>query len=425
MPTRQHFEVWKSIADLAMGLMAVLALVLLLLLWQQSVKTERVEEDRERIRKEWQQLQQERSQFAIEIVRMLSTAHEIVESQNRAEQLVRTFFDESACPLQLTGDDKLVFREEPNAPDGTAADLYDSGDFQLNPQGQDAIRRCQRSFVQLASCLSPEARFLRRESAEVDGDEARPVCLLPTVASTPTGARESIESGLSFKQGIRQLRQGIEALVLEGNTDRQRYARKQIPPVGGIVGAVEKPDSFVKNAYLGSERARQALGHLLHVVREHDAGPNDALEVLMSRVRIESPSFGRYQVGPVAWRRTERGHEVGDAQVEQMNGEEMAAACHGTEEDGKCELARNLSLKLRWKKRALRRPFDEIRRRICSLLGSADGDLSALAKGLDTVKHDAVLLRSVEEALGPVDSATIDLVELRQRFACESSPRRK
>ena len=231
-------------------------------------------------------------------------------------------------------------------------------------------------------------------------------------------AQSKDEARGSFEEGIRQLRQGIEALVLEGNTDKQRYAREQIPAIGGVGNAREKPEGFVKNAYLGSERARQALGHLLHVVRDHDQGPDDALEVLMSRVRIESPSFGRYQVGPLAWRRTERGYEVGDALP--GSGEKTVPACMSDKDDGRCELARNLSLRLRWKKRALRRPFTEIQGWICGLLRLGDQEPSALARGLEVVRSNARLRNSVERALGPIDPAGLDVDELRRRFDCDA-----
>jgi hypothetical protein len=55
--------------------------------------------------------------------------------------------------------------------------------------------------------------------------------------------------------------------------------------------------NFVTNAFLGEERARQAMGHLISVVQAHDAADDDALPVLLSRVRIESPSFGRSRRG--------------------------------------------------------------------------------------------------------------------------------
>jgi hypothetical protein len=388
---REPFEVWQSVADLAMGLMATFALALVLLLVQQKnetkVQTERAEEleaekrkleeekrrlleekrrleaDKSALAARTRQLEQDRARFALEVIRILSVTGDVAGRQDRAETLIGALFDESDCLLELTDGGELRRKGT------TVADLYESGATVLAPQGQQALASCKANFLRLAFCLGPEG-----------SNEAR--------------WKECVQA---FNQGdveaLRILRSGVEALVLQGNTDRRPVSSAQPEPIwerrGKPVSLTPLPDAFVGNAALGAERARQALGHLLALVQGHDSEPSDALQVLMARVRVESASFGRYQAGPTDWRAQER-----------CDTPPCPPACADTLD---CDAARNLSLRVRWKKEELRRPFVELRTLFCERLLASDG---ALAAGLKTLEEDpavrAALVREYPElaALG-------------------------
>jgi len=135
----------------------------------------------------------------------------------------------------------------------------------------------------------------------------------------------------------------------------------------------EDAASFVENAELGAERARQALGYLVALIEQ--AKPDfesktAPLQSFLSRARVESPSFGRYQAGPDD-RREPKCPDEG----------ECPEKCP---DEGKCGAARNLSLNLRWRRESLRRPFEGVREKFCNEWRKPD---SQLHKSLEDKKH--------------------------------------
>jgi hypothetical protein len=304
---------WQSYADLAMGVMSVIILILIVLMTQQSSQSR---------------------QFAEALLEALIASDRIVASQGAVDAWVESVFEEPGCRLEFdprTGE--LQMRGE-----RAAAELYDPGATAVGDAAQEALASCARSFLILATCLGSD-------------DESKRRCIQLVGTATATHSVDPVKA----------FRDGIEALVLQGNTDRVPYR-----DAGRVVGLDElRPDpaatarvAFVQNAALGSERARQALGHLLHRVHYHEDASGDAnanaLELLMSRVRIESPSFGPYQATPRGERPAEPGCEPGRAS---------------------CDAARNLSLRLRWKRESLQQPFARIRAFFCAELQSTSSSM--------------------------------------------------
>jgi hypothetical protein len=332
MRGNEAFSPWQSFADLAMGLMAVLSLTLVVQLWKQSDVLEDVTEERKK-------LEAERQTFAIDILQVLSRSDTIVRGQDEAEAWLRRSFEEDECLLRVSPGGNLQIVDASGQL--KAAELYEPGETRLNAAGQAALLSCKANFLRLAYALAPSH----------------------PASTTDACAALQRPPGTEDKQALASLQRGMEALVLEGNTDRGSLAGKldhrAIAPI--IEGRHKQlrlgagSVNFAENAMLGSERARQALGHLLNLVQDCNAGPNDALEVLMARVRVESPSFGRYLAGPKPWRK-------GDCS-----------------DDPVCAAARNLSLRIRWRKEELRRPHSELKASICALLANPD---SAISKGL-------------------------------------------
>lgn len=354
-PTSEHH--WQGFSDLAMGLMAVFVLIMVVLLWHQGklnaqVEAEKAEKERileevvrekatlERLR---MSLERERSDFAAELMALFEETYELVLAQDNAEDWLSSVFEQGSCRLRMSERGELVIVDERGH--ASAANLYEPAQFALSADGRVALDTCRANFLQLAYCLAPT------EGAPPEAIARR--------------AQYCLESVDDDAQTLPVLRSGVEALVLEGSTDRIPIGggtpsiRTQGAPVSfaSDVGA-----SFVENAYLGAERARQALGNLVSLVETANADEWDALEVLLSRVRVESPSFGRYQAGPMMWR------EPG---------------CDPARPG--CDAARSLSLRVRWQKRALRRPFELVRERICTMLAKRD---SALAIGLSSRGRD-------------------------------------
>jgi len=338
-----EFRPWQSFADLAMGLMAVFALTLITLLWRQSTELEHVRDDA-------RQLKEEQRAFAVALLSLLERTDRIVTGQEDAEAWLRRSFEEQDCLLRVTEDGQLRVVSSDGQP--RSAELYDPGETRLNVNGQEALQSCRANFLRLAYALAPEVAPVIGPAA---AQEEAEVCRV---------AREEVRASREVATDtVAHLRTGLEALVLEGNTDRASLSgeldHRRIPPiVRGTVRNLEltqPPTDFVENALLGAERARQALGHLLDLVQACDHGERDALEVLMSRVRVESPAFGRYLAGPLQWR------------------------SKGCGEDDACDAARNLSLRVRWRKEELRKPYFEFRGQFCALLGDPE---SSLVKGL-------------------------------------------
>jgi hypothetical protein len=335
-PRAENQEVWQPFADLAMGLMAMLTLVLSLVLHQQVQAREHIERQLQDIKEREQSLIRTSGRFAAELHDVLQQTFDAVHHQNIAEDLIRNVF-EGDCRLALAENGTLSMK---HAQDGSeAAELYRGGAFAMSAQGRDALASCRENFARLAHCLSwqvAEDASLRTEKLAL--------CL--------AAERDDV----SAREAAAQLSTGVEALVLAGSTDSSPYADpetgKMHNPIAGLRHDrryAMSPVSFFSNAYLGAERARQALGTLLLQVQDMGSGDDDVLPVLMSRVRVETSSFGQFQVGPKAWR---------------------DPVCAGTDGDpqGHCDAARRLSLHVRWRKDALRRPITRLKATFCERL---------------------------------------------------------
>ena len=275
---------WQSFADLAIGLMAVFALTLMLLLWKQNKQYNDAQSAAV-------QLQEQQKRFAKAILDLMRNTDSIVGNQDAAETWLRNRFTENDCLLRLAIDGRLEILSGQTG--DRPPDLYDSGKTQLSEAGQEALRSCRDNFLSVA--------YAKGQNRQPDSPEtAKDICRrvknrLKTDLGDPADRRS-----------IERLQAGLEALVLAGNTDRSplnggRIAGRSIPRIvsssSNKLTLDDKAASFVENSTLGAERARQALGHLLSLVQACDEGPQDALELVMSRVRIESAAFGRYQAG--------------------------------------------------------------------------------------------------------------------------------
>ena len=358
-----------------MGLMAVFALILIILLWLQHGENKA-------LAKEKFDLQVERSKFALELTEAVLATQEVAQEQDGAEQLVSRLFEQEGCQLRIDGTGQLRLLN--SSGDDAAADLYDRGQTRLGARGLTALESCKQNFIQLAYCLAPAgdtADEATRERLALRGQ----YCSAASGWSPPAGE-------------IARLRSGIEALVLEGSTDRLPYTR-DVPAIqdaaGRPVSLAPLATDFVQNSQLGAERARQALGHLLRLLADRDQDEGDALQVMMAKARVESPSFGSYQVGPRSWRahREER--------------------CDSSAE---CPSARKLALRLRWKKEELRRPHDMLRNKICQVLaqpgssilaGLAEARLAPLNSNLDPATR------------ARLDRVPADLNALRKSLRCD------
>lgn len=358
---KSNHEYWQVFADLAMGLMAMLTLVLIMVLSHQNTEKKEIERQLEDLRRREAMLEREKivvekekaeliaksGQFAQELQGLLQQTFDVVRSQNAAEELIRSVFD-GECKLELAENGMLTMKGELGNSETT--ELYRGGAFAMSQTGRAALESCRVNFERLASCLgwsvTPD-EHARQQKLEL--------CLGRDVAG---------RGDPSALMAAQQLSEGVEALVLAGSTDSNPYADPEsgkVPhPIMGLRhdrSLQRSALSFFSNAYLGAERARQAMGNLLLQVQDRTADDYDALPVLMSRIRVETSSFGQFQVGPVAWR---------------------DPACNGdaTGPDGTCDAARRLSLNVRWSKAALRRPLGELRSSFCSVLSDPGSTFS-------------------------------------------------
>ena len=102
-----------------MGLMAVFALVLVMLLWLQSKTNQDLarekaatEAELAEIAEQRQRLEEERSQFALELLSLIDTTYQIVQTQDQAEDWIRHLFEEHDCLLVLSPDGALELEAE-------------------------------------------------------------------------------------------------------------------------------------------------------------------------------------------------------------------------------------------------------------------------------------------------------------------------
>ena len=350
----QDGSIWRSFADLAMGLMAVLALILLLLLIQGRKQTQSAEQART-------ELQQVATGFTQELEDILRASQRTMDLQDGVFRAIRRIMEREGCPISLADDGSMTLQQLEQS------DLYELGQTTVTDAGKQALSRCGAAFRTVAYCLAP---------LELDEADGAPKALRrcgTTTADALKRRRARCEKHLraDLKRGQTRielpptLASDIEAIVLEGNTDKVRF--RDAPRIVGAEGwsrrAHPEAHSFVANAALGSERARQALGVLVAAVANDPMAAQEtdlcgAVPVLLARVRVESPSYGRYQAGPLddAWRMTT------------PEGSFACLTAQGDHRAGACAAARNLKLRIRWRERALRRPFTQLRVRICTLI---------------------------------------------------------
>lgn len=409
---RAPFSPWQSFADLALGLMAVFALVLIMLLWTQGEKNDSLAAEKEALVEHARQLERDKAQleqvaleldlskrdlehqrsaFALELLELFAHTRAVVDAQDGAEAWIRDLFRDGRCPLVMAEDGTLR-----RADRASAAELYRPGEARMNADGEQALRQCQETFVRLASCLSPDA---------ADAQGGPKTAAAKARARACHGVPDPAQADPKTRAQLDHLRKGLEALVLQGNTDRTSVisASMGVEPIRGQGERLKLnplTESFVQNAHLGAERARQALGHLLYGLQAHDADAHDALQVMMARVRVESPSFGRYQAGPDAWR-------------------------EGRCADGSdsCAEARNLSLSIRWKKQELRAPYEAILSQVCDMLAAPDSALGQGVLGLlqrpELVSHMRV---PSDQWQALITSGQASVSDVRTLLGCAAAP---
>ena len=375
MRKQERFSLWQSFSDLAMGLMAIFALILMILITQISDDKKELEEDRK--------------EFLEKLVQTMEETFEIYESQDGVHKFINAILSQHRCKLQLKEDGTVVLDTESEAP----ADLYRPDRFHLNREGEKAIKKCASNFELMAKCLSPDPK--QRDDCE---------------AATQNLKDEDGNSIENIKDVATQFREGIEALVLQGNTDAQgtRQRTEAIQRRGYQLYFGKRVNSFVGNAYLGSERARQALGHLLFELEKTLATTGEEqqspVEILMSRIRIESASYGRFQAGPIDFKDS-KGQQMPWRAASRINGQSVPY-CEG---NGSCPEARRLILSLRWRPNRLREPFYELNEDLCEMLNSRyledafEGDLAGKKEA--QLKRCAALKEKANRTAGHVESA--------------------
>jgi len=230
---------------------------------------------------------------------------------------VQSVFDETQCQLRFNAETGTL---EPRSASTKGAELYESGETEVSANARKQLASCRDAFLRLAICMGP------------DNDQRKLLC-------PDTGP-------------VKAFRDDIDALVLQGNRDKVRFKAERIHGLNGRK-LDRYPESFVGNAALGEERARQALGHLLVMIQQDDddgTDKNKPLQNFISRASIESPSFGRYQAG----KNQNEKCEIGTLE---------------------CGAARNLSLKLRWRRESLRKPFTDVQKAFCDEWNKVDSPL--------------------------------------------------
>jgi hypothetical protein len=350
---REAFNPWQSFSDLAMGLMAVFILVLLGLLHSQAeatnVEAERAEmlaRRQAQLLEAQRQLIEARRQVAELAISLASASAETLRSRDNASDALRQIFESSSdCKLRLDSDGELVFVEDAGR---EGVGLYGEGETAVGPEARQRLQQCASRFRELACMLM--VPLTPTDGGDAECTDALRIC---------ERHGESLIARATRLGNIAVIRTQLEAIVLEGNTDRKPLTRTPPPRiVGGSRGAASDVESFVENAYLGSERARQALGHILAAVGEPGGAPSEGSlpqhcaldDLLMSRIRVESPSYGRTLAGPRALRL----EQLPDGECNDPNAE--------------CAPARSLKVRFRLKEEALRRPMVEFQEKVCAQL---------------------------------------------------------
>lgn len=356
---RQGFEPWQGFADLGMGLVGVLLLVVVVLAVRFGQEAKAKREEAERL-----------TRFAVDLIGALDEAQRIESQQGQIEAWVTSMFADEDCPLVLDpATRELRFSADPTS----TAELYESGDTELSSEAMAKLETCKKAFVRLAQCMSP------RDS------EAFQSCINVTDEA--------------FLDTVNRIPRELEALVIQGNTDRTAIARHQlrIPRAHGENWTTRdraqiESRTFIRNSYLGAERARQALAVLLQLVQS-DAASSELekvsdLQIMMARTRIESPSFGRFQAGPESWR---------------VASEDGSPVCDTGE--AACARARNLSLRLRWRDQSLRQPFNSVVCVFCQEWTRSEG-----SQLRESIQHADSLEEGSAESVGRAS-------EICERFA--------
>lgn len=328
-----------------MGLMAIFALMMVVQILQVTKSNDKLKDNikyleatKETLKKERTEKEKATRQQAVQIAAIIEQVTGQVEAQDNTRAWLAHLFKLRGCPIELEeGELKLGERSEA---------FYNSGDFRLGVDGRQALEACRQNFLILSVCLSEHPQFAAQ-------------CIEELKEAGKGYADQGAARSLLNPQVLNTLRKDVDALVLQGNTDRIGYNA-----AGGIAGLrvplSSLDSSFVSNSFLGTERARQALGHLLSGVHGQTKStwppnqlnqlPASPSDILMSKIRVESPSFGRYQAG--------------------IPSTDWNPLC----ENGKrsCAAARNLSLHISFSEEALRRPLKDVSHELCVSIGDPE-----------------------------------------------------
>lgn len=336
---RPSHDVWQSFADLGMALMGVMLLIAVVLLQRQKTEAqERIKEADKRAEEREAEAEGLRT-FALGLLKSLENARALETRPEHVNEWIAELFETPGCELSFDPESGKL-----TATSGLGQ-LYDAGQTRLSDEATQQLEGCRDVFLTLAACLGPS----------------------DTGGGRPEGCAENADVAKAFAQGV-------EALVLQGNTDRTPFPARRIEGLRGS-RPTEFSQDFVGNAQLGAERARQALGHLMVLIEAGSETSDDRgapIQAFASKARIESPSFGLYQAGP-------RGQE---------------SECPS---DDACDAARNLSLKLQFRRETLVEPFREVTGAFCEEWGKDGSQLRTSMKADERKRGDELCASYAEE----------------------------
>ncbi|MCA8979694.1 MAG: hypothetical protein KDC14_06690 [Planctomycetes bacterium] len=283
---------WQSFADLAMGVMAVVILVLLVVLRRQADESE---------------------EFTRAILEALEGGQAVIRSQDSVNSTLEALFRVGECQLRY---DASTGRLTLGDPTDTPTELYATGGVTLHPAAQSGLKSCGDALLTLSICLDAN------RATECEGR-----------------LRDSLGADY-FTHAAMPAWGTVDTLAIQGHTDAQPYDKAN--PIGGLGSRLERHQaSFVANADLGSERARQAMAHLIASVRGAEAGSDGVTNALLAHLSIESSAFGRFQA-------------------------DLSAPAEGCVPDREeCASARRLALQIRWTPDSLQEPLEKVRAAFC------------------------------------------------------------
>jgi hypothetical protein len=397
---------WRSFADLAMGLMAVLALWAAAQTQAASAERDNASAERDNARREETRAKQQRAQAELQARAVLNGLSDLFRDarakqarQQAALGLIAGAFRDGRCRLELderTGE--LCVRQDGEARvacgDGW---LFDTGEAAVRPAVEAEFHRCGSAFRFIAARLAPARPCGAPATAPAPGPTVKPAAAGPALAGRTSAVGAPSDATATWAD----VACDIEAVVLEGHTDRAWGRAGQAGP------RRSDGERYLKNAELGARRAHSVLQLITGAVEQaapvdgEGAGAAAPPEVLRARLRVGSASYGAFAAGPV--------DVVGFRGV---SGAGERARCRGIEAE-RCEAARTFRLRVQWRDEALRRPLGALLNGICGQLdrrGATD---------------DATPLRLLIDALrrSPPDGRGDPEAELRRAAGCPDPAR--